>query len=110
MGRHQLQELHQIFMREGVTLVDVLEMTEDDMKHVGIAKYALRKRLVKAVREERGDSGSTVSAGEVPVEHPEQQVPAQAQARPVRAEERRPRPSATISERWGEVQSSGSRW
>ena len=101
LGRHQLQELHQIFMREGVTLVDVLEMTEDDMKDVGIVKYALRKRLVKAVREERGDSGSTVSAGEVPVQQQEQQAPAQAPARAVRAEERRPRPSATISERWG---------
>ena len=110
LGRHQLQDLHQIFMREGVTLMDVLEMTEDDMKDVGIAKYALRKRLVKAVREERGDSGSTVSAGEVPVQQPEQQAPAQAQARAVRAEERRPRPSATISERWGEVQSRSSRW
>ena len=55
VGRHQLQELLQIFTREGVTLADVLEMTEDNMKEVGITKYALRRRLLGAVMEERGD-------------------------------------------------------
>ena len=61
LGRHQLQELLQIFTREGVTLTDVLEMTEDNMKEVGITKYALRRRLLGAVMEEKGD---------IPVEQP----------------------------------------
>ena len=36
-------------------------MTEDNMKEVGITKYALRRRLLGAVMEERGD---------IPVEQP----------------------------------------
>ena len=108
LGRHQLQELLQIFMREVITLTDVLEMTEETMKEVGVIKFALRKRLVGAVRDERGDSSS--SSG-VPLEQLEEHAPVRA----VRAEERRLRPTATFAEdmqekcQLEEVQSSSSR-
>ena len=107
LRRHQLQELLQIFMREVITLADVLEMTEETMKEVGVIKYALRKRLVGAVRDERGDSSSSG----VPLEQPEEHAPVRA----VRAEERRLRPLATFAEdmqekcQLEEVQSSSSR-
>ena len=108
LGRHQLQELLQIFTKEGITLADVLEMTEETMKEVGVIKFALRKRLVGAVRDERGDSRSSTG---VPLEQPEEHAPVRA----VRAEERRLRPPATFAEdiqakcRLEEVQSSSSR-
>ena len=107
LGRHQLQELLQIFMREGITLADVLDMTEETMKEVGVIKFALRKRLVGAVRDERGGSSSIG----VPLEQPEEHAPVRA----VRAEERRLRPPATFAEdmqekcQLEEVQSSSSR-
>ena len=75
LGRHQLQELLPIFMREGITLEDVMEMTEKDMKEVGMTRYGPRKRLLGAVREERGDSDSTTSG--VPLDSPEEQAPAE---------------------------------
>ena len=110
-GRHQLQELLQIFMREGITLADLMEMTEENMKGVGIKKYALRMRLLGAVREERGESGRTSSV--VPVEQPEEEAP----ARVVRADQSplRPVPAATFAEdmqskcRLDEVQIGSSR-
>ena len=110
-GRHQLQELLQIFMREGITLEDVLEMTEDNMKEVGIIKYGLRKRLLEAVREEQGASGSASSP--VPVE----QLEEEARARVVRPDQSRlrPVPVPTFVEdlktkcQLDEVQSSNSR-
>ena len=111
LGRHQLQELLQIFMREGITLADVLEMTEENMKEVGVIKYALRKRLVGAVRDERGGTGNSRSNTGVPLEQPEEHAPVRA----VRAEERRLRPPATFAEdmqskcQLEEVQSSSSR-
>ena len=111
LGRHQLQELLQIFMREVITLTDVLEMTEENMKEVGVIKYALRKRLVGAVRDERGGTGSSSSG--VPLEQPEEHAPARPRA--VRAEERRLRPPATFAGdmqekcRLEEVQCSSSR-
>ena len=111
MGRHQLQELLQIFMREGITLADVLEMTEETMKEVGVIKFALRKRLVGAVRDERGGTGNSRSNTGVPLEQPEEHAP----VREVRAEERRLRPPATFAEdmqekcQLEEVQSSSSR-
>ena len=108
VGRHQLQELLQTFMREGITLEDVLEMTEDNMKEVGIIKYGPRKRLLEAVREERGASGRASSP--IPVEE-------EAPARVVRADQGRQRPvqvSAFAEDlqtkcRLDEVQSSSSR-
>ena len=110
-GRHQLQELLQIFMKEGITLEDVLEMTEDNMKEVGIIKYGLRRRLLGAVREERGASGSASSP--VPVERPEEEAP----ARVARADQSRlrPVPVSTFAEdmqtkcQLDEVRSSSSR-
>ena len=51
--RHDLQELLCIFCKEGVTLAEVLSMSEEDLKELGVKKYGLRKRLLGAARTER---------------------------------------------------------
>ena len=68
LERHQLQELLHILLEEGVTLADLLEMTEENMKEVGIKKYGQREKLAEAIREEQGESDA------LPEQLPEQHV------------------------------------
>merc|ERR550519_197585 len=51
LERHQLEELKDVFQREGVTLDDVLSMEDDDMKDIGIETFSLRRSLKRAIRE-----------------------------------------------------------
>ena len=45
---HNLQELLNLFLKEGVELDDVLQMTDEEMKELGIKSYKLRKSLLRA--------------------------------------------------------------
>ena len=47
LDRHNLREVLTIFLKEGVTLADVLEMTDDEMKGLGIQTFTQRKRLLR---------------------------------------------------------------
>ena len=42
LERHNLQELLSLFLKEGVALDDVLEMTDKDMKDLGVKTYGVR--------------------------------------------------------------------
>ena len=42
LERHGLQELLSLFLKEGVTLDDVMEMTDTEMKDLGVKKFNLR--------------------------------------------------------------------
>ena len=42
LERHGLQELLSLFLKEGVALDDVLEMTDKEMKDLGVKKFNLR--------------------------------------------------------------------
>jgi len=55
-----LAELEEIFSRSGVTLEDVLEMDDHEMKTVGIGAYKIRKALHKAVREHQQPNTDSV--------------------------------------------------
>ena len=50
---HGLQELLQIFLRKGVAVDDILEMTEEEMEKLGIKAYGLRKRLLRVIQSQR---------------------------------------------------------
>ena len=63
LERHQLEELTDVFQREGVTLNDVLSMNDDDMKDIGIGTFSLRRSLKMAIRGVTGDSAAS-SAGD----------------------------------------------
>ena len=58
---HDLQELFTIFVKEGVAMHDVLEMTDKDMKDLGIKTYSLRKRLLRVIE---GEEAGTPMASE----------------------------------------------
>ena len=47
LERNNLKELLPIFLKEGVALADVLEMTDEEMKELGIQTYSQRKRLLR---------------------------------------------------------------
>ena len=49
---HGLQELLQIFLRKGVTVDDILEMTVDEMEMLGIKAFSLRKRLLRVIQSQ----------------------------------------------------------
>ena len=49
LERHNLQELFAIFLKEGVALNDVFDMTDKEMKDLGIQAYGPRKRLLKVI-------------------------------------------------------------
>ena len=53
---HKLQELLPIFLREGVALHDVLEMTNQEMKNLGVNAYSLRKRLARVIEDHHQSS------------------------------------------------------
>ena len=71
LERHGLQELLPIFLKEGVALHDILEMTDHDMKELGIKTYTVRKRLLRVVEdihaskntEEQVQSGALGASG-----------------------------------------------
>ena len=66
LERHGLQELLSIFMKEGVALHDILEMTDQDMKELGIKAYTLRKRLQRVIKNQRANENTaTVSEEQV---------------------------------------------
>ena len=50
LEKHQLEELKDLFQREGATLNDVLSMEDDDMKDIGIEMLSLRRSLKRAIR------------------------------------------------------------
>ena len=88
LERNQLQELLQILLEEGVTLADLLEMTEENMKEVGMKKYGQREKLLVAIREERGESN--VLPEELPEHHVEVKV--------VRLEQSPVQPTAAVTD------------
>ena len=49
---HGLQELLQIFLRKGVAVEDILEMTLDEMEMLGIKAFSLRKRLLRVIESQ----------------------------------------------------------
>ena len=55
---HGLQELLQIFLRKGVSVDDILEMTEEEMEKLGIKAYGLRKRLLRVIQSQEGHNDS----------------------------------------------------
>ena len=58
---HGLQELLNLFLKEGVELDDVLQMTDDEMKELGIKSYKLRKSLLRATTGSGGPAPTTSS-------------------------------------------------
>ena len=58
LERHGLQELLQIFLRKGVTVDDILEMTVDEMEMLGIKAFSLRKRLLRVIQSQEGHNDS----------------------------------------------------
>ena len=66
---HDLQELLTIFLKEGVALHDLLEMTDKDMQDLGIKTYSLRKRLLRVIEDE--ESGENTTFEERPLEESE---------------------------------------
>jgi len=66
---HGLQGLLGIFLKEGVALDDVLEMTDTEMKELGITAFSHRKRLLKVIEGHRHQaSGYTASVSEEQVQ------------------------------------------
>ena len=62
--RHCLgEELLAIFLKEGVALDDVLEMTDTEMKELGINTFSHRKRLLRVIEGVHA-SGSAKQPGE----------------------------------------------
>ena len=55
LEKHNLQELLTIFLKEGVALHDILEMTDQDMKELGIKAYTLRKRLLRVIENQEAN-------------------------------------------------------
>ena len=56
LARNGLEDLRDVFHREGVKLNDVLSMGDDDMKDIGIQSFSVRKSLKQAIRSSNGDS------------------------------------------------------
>ena len=49
LERHDLSELLTLFLKEGVALADVFELTDEEMKELGIKTFGQRKRLLRCV-------------------------------------------------------------
>ena len=47
LERHDLSELLTLFLKEGVALADVFELTDEEMKELGIRTFAHRKQLFR---------------------------------------------------------------
>ena len=68
---HGLQELLTIFLKEGVALHDLLEMTDKDMQDLGIKTYSLRKRLLRVIEDEESGENTATTSEERPLEESE---------------------------------------
>ena len=68
---HDLQELLTIFLKEGVALHDLLEMTDKDMQDLGIKTYSLRKRLLRVIEDEESGENTATTSEERPLEESE---------------------------------------
>ena len=117
LEKHNLQELLTIFMKEGVALRDILEMTDTDMKDLGIQTYTLRKRLLRVVQDIHAGENTTRVSEELPEEQVEREVVRT--WRGARVSQGARAGSSTDSQlaeqtqrrlHLGETQSSGSRW
>jgi len=67
---HGLQELLATFLKEGVTLDDVLEMTDKDMKDLGIKAYGQRKRLLRVIEDVHASASEEQPGEQVQSEEP----------------------------------------
>ena len=65
LEKHQLEELKDLFQREGATLNDVLSMEDDDIKDIGIEMLSLRRSLKRAIR-----AATTTSTWRLQVQEP----------------------------------------
>merc|ERR1719458_330639 len=74
LEKHDLQELLTIFLKEGVALHDILQMTDTDMKDLGIQTYTLRKRLLRVVEDVHAGENTTRVSEELPEEQVEREV------------------------------------
>ena len=72
LQRHSLQELLAIFLKEGVALQDLLQMTDNDMKNLGIRAYGLRKRLLRVIEEEKAGENTVTGFEERPLDQSEE--------------------------------------
>ena len=70
LERHGLQELLATFLKEGVTLDDVLEMTDKDMKDLGIKAYGQRKRLLRVIEDVHASASEEQPGEQVQSEEP----------------------------------------
>ena len=68
---HDLQELLTIFLKEGVALHDLLEMTDKDMQDLGIKTYSLRKRLLRVIEDKEAGENTATTSEERPLEESE---------------------------------------
>ena len=60
-------DLLSIFVKEGVALDDVLEMTDMDMKSLGIKAYKSRKRLLRVIEDIHASESTAGASNELPV-------------------------------------------
>ena len=74
LERHDLQELLAIFLKEGVALHDVLEMTDKEMKDLGIKTYSLRKRLARVIEDLQASENTTSISEQQPEEEVQVEV------------------------------------
>jgi hypothetical protein len=51
----QLDSLVELFNKEQITFYELDELTEQDLKNVGVSKLGQRKRILKGIRELQGD-------------------------------------------------------
>ena len=72
LEKNGLAQLVEIFVEEGITLPDVLQMPEEEMKRLGIKFYGVRRRLMTAVEEHQ--SASSQRGSQAPQERQEEEV------------------------------------
>ena len=56
----------EVFRKEGITLPDVLEMPEEEMKRLGIEFYGMRRRLMTAVKDHQRPSYQAPASSSAP--------------------------------------------
>ena len=61
LERNSLPEVLHLFLKEGVSLADILEMTDDEMKELGIKAYGIRKRLLGLTGRPKEEAADWVS-------------------------------------------------
>ena len=55
MSQNDMMAVEPILRQEGVAFEDLLDMSNEEMKELGIVSYGHRKKLIKAVADFRGD-------------------------------------------------------